>query len=170
MWKDVDPSWPDRSIVLYSPDKDSGTFEFFTEAIVGKARSQREDVQASSDDNTLVNGVAGDKDGLGYFGYAYYAANDKKLRAIPIQNGPDAKPVMPSPQTVLDKTYSPLSRPLFIYVKNSAVSRPEVAAFLKFYVENVKELAEKGGYVAPTEKDRAENKKALPAGVAAASL
>ncbi len=82
-WKDVDPSWPDRKLVLYSPDKDSGTFEFFTEAIVGKARSQRDDVQASSDDNTLVSGVAGDLDGLGYFGYAYFAANQDKLR------GPD---------------------------------------------------------------------------------
>src|SRR5207245_2572470 len=108
-WKDVDPSWPDRKIVLYSPDKDSGTFEFFTEAIVGKAKSQRDDVQSSSDsmktqrsnfmassksqrddvqsssdDNILVSGVAGDVDGLGYFGYAYYAANQDKLRAVPI--------------------------------------------------------------------------------------
>ncbi len=76
-WKDVDPSWPDRKIILYSPDDDSGTFEFFTEAIVGKAKSQRDDVQPSSDDNTLVNGVAGDPDGLGYFGYAYFAANKR---------------------------------------------------------------------------------------------
>ena len=85
-WKDLDPSWPDRKIVLYCPDNDSGTFEFFTEAIVGKARSQREDVQASSDDNILVKGVAGDRDGLGYFGYAYYAANKDKLRAVPIKD------------------------------------------------------------------------------------
>ena len=91
-WKDVDPAWPDRKIILYSPDNDSGTFEFFTEAIVGKAKSQRDDVQQSSDDNTLVNGVAGDPDGLGYFGYAYYAANRDKLRAVAVQNGPDAKP------------------------------------------------------------------------------
>src|SRR5205085_7011887 len=96
-WKDVDLSWPDRKLVLYSPDKDSGTFDFFTEAIVGKARSQREDVQASSDDNILVQGVAGDVDGLGYFGYAYYAANADKLRAVPIQAGPDAPPVAPRP-------------------------------------------------------------------------
>ena len=126
-WKDVDPVWPDRKIVLYSPDNDSGTFEFFTEAIVGKAKSQRDDVQQSSDDNTLVNGVAGDVDGLGYFGYAYYADNKDKLRAVAVQNGPDAKPVLPSPETIPDKTYAPLSRPLFIYVKNSATRRPEVA-------------------------------------------
>jgi phosphate transport system substrate-binding protein len=169
-WKDVDPSWPDKSIVLYCPDKDSGTFEFFTEAIVGKAKSQRDDVQASSDDNTLVNGVAGDKDGLGYFGYAYFAANNQKLRAIPVQKGRDAKPVMPNPETVLNKTYAPLSRPLFIYAKNSALSRPEVAAFLKYYIENVRQLAEKGGYVAPTEKDHAENLKTLPATVSGAKL
>ena len=145
-WKDIDPAWPDRKIILYSPDNDSGTFEFFTEAIVGKAKSQRDDVQQSSDDNTLVNGVAGDPDGLGYFGYAYYAANKDKLRAVAVQNGPDAKPVLPSPATIIDKTYAPLSRPLYIYVKNSAARRPEVAKFLKFYLENIDELAVKGGY------------------------
>jgi len=164
-WKDVDPSWPDRKLVLYSPDKDSGTFEFFTEAIVGKARSQRDDVQASSDDNILINGVAGDTDGLGYFGYAYYAANRDKLRAVPVQAGPDAKPVGPTPATILDKSYTPLSRPLYIYVKNSSMRRPEVAAFLKYYIENVGTLAEKAGYVAPTAEDQAANRKALgPAG------
>jgi phosphate transport system substrate-binding protein len=164
-WKDVDPSWPDRKIVLYSPDKDSGTFEFFTEAIVGKAKSQREDVQASSDDNTLVSGVAGDLDGLGYFGYAYYAANQDKLHAVPIQAGPDAAPVSPSPATILDKSYTPLSRPLFIYVKNSSMRRPEVAAFLKYYLDNVGTLAEKAGYVAPTADDQAANRNAFPASV-----
>ena len=90
-WKDIDPAWPDRKIIFYSPDHDSGTFEFFTEAIVGKARSQRDDVQTSSDDNTLVNGVAGDPDGLGYFGYAYFAANKDKLRAVAVQNGPERR-------------------------------------------------------------------------------
>jgi phosphate transport system substrate-binding protein len=162
-WKDLDPSWPDRKVVLYCPDKDSGTFEFFTEAVVGKAKSQRDDVQASSDDNILVRGVAGDADGLGYFGYAYYAANKDKLRAVPIQAGPDAAPVEPSPATILDKTYSPLSRPLFLYAKDSAMRRPEVAAFLGYYLENVADLAEKGGYVAPTADDREANRKSFPA-------
>ncbi len=160
-WKDVEPSWPDRKFILYSPDKDSGTFEFFTEAINGKAKRQREDVQASSDDNTLVSGVAGDPDGLGYFGYAYYAENKDKLGVVTIQNGADAKPVLPSPETILDKTYKPLSRPLYLFVKNSAMKRPDVAEFLKYYLDNVATLAEKGGYVAPTADDIAANQKAL---------
>ncbi len=160
-WKDVDPAWPARGIILYSPDSDSGTFEFFTEAIVGKAKSQRDDVQASSDDNTLVSGVAGDPDGLGYFGYAYFAANKDKLHDVAVQNGPDAKPVPPSPATIADKTYAPLSRPLFIYVKNSAARRPEVAKFLQFYIDKNDDLAVKGGYNPPTAQDKADNHEAL---------
>ena len=161
-WKDVDPSWPDTKMVLYCPDTKSGTFEFFTEAIVGKAKSQREDVQASSDDNTLVSGVAGDPGAIGYFGYAYYVENKDKLRDVPVQKGPDAKPVAPSPETILDQSYAPLSRPLFLYVKNSAQKRPEVAGFLKYYLDNVTTLAVKGGYVAPTPDDLEANKKAAP--------
>jgi phosphate transport system substrate-binding protein len=161
-WKNVDPAWPDRKIVLYCPDRDSGTFEFFTEAIVGKAKSQREDVQASSDDNILVKGVAGDSDGLGYFGYAYYTANRDKLQAVPIQSGgADAPAVGPSPATILDKSYAPLSRPLYLYAKKSALRRPDVAAFVKFYLDNIVGLAEKAGYVAPTAEDQAANSKAL---------
>jgi len=160
-WKDIDPSWPARKLVLYSPDTDSGTFEFFTEAVVGKAKSQREDVQASSDDNTLVNGVAGDPDGLGYFGYAYYAANKSKLRALPVQNGDDAKAVMPGPETVLDKSYAPLSRPLYIFVKKTALRRPEAAGFVKFYLSHARKFAAKAGYVAPTAEDDAANAAAL---------
>ena len=158
-WKDLDPSWPARPIVLYSPDNDSGTFEFFTEAIVGKKKSQRDDVQQSSDDNTLVKGVAGDVDGIGYFGYAYFVANKAQLRAVPVQNGPTAQPVMPTYETVLDKSYAPLSRPLYIFVKNSSLRRPEVNAFVKYYLLNVKALTEKGGYVAPTDADKAANQK-----------
>jgi phosphate transport system substrate-binding protein len=168
-WKDLDPSWPDRKVVLYSPDNDSGTFEFFTEAIVGKKNQQRDDVQQSSDDNILVNGVSGDADGIGYFGYAYYAANKDKLRAVPVQNGPDAKPILPDPQTVLDKTYAPLSRPLFIYAKNSALRRPEVNGFVKYYLLNIKALAEKAGYVAPTAEDQEANRQALAGGPAGAA-
>jgi phosphate transport system substrate-binding protein len=160
-WKDVDPAWPARNIILYSPDNDSGTFEFFTEAIVGKAKSQRDDVQPSSDDNTLVSGVAGDPDGLGYFGYAYFAANKDKLRAVAVQNGPNAQPVLPSPATIADKSYAPLSRPLFIYVKNSAARRPEVAKFVKFYLTQIDDLAVKGGYDAPTAQDKTNNSETL---------
>ena len=160
-WKDIDSSWPARKIILYSPDNDSGTFEFFTEAIVGKVKSQREDVQQSSDDNTLVNGVAGDVDGLGYFGYAYYADNKNKLRAVAVQNGAAAQPVLPSPATIADKSYAPLSRPLFIYVKNSAIGRPEVAQFLKYYLEHVESLATKAGYDPPIAADKTANQEAL---------
>jgi phosphate transport system substrate-binding protein len=160
-WKDVDPAWPARNIVFYSPDNASGTFEFFTEAIVGMQKSQRDDVQPSSDDNTLVSGVAGDPDGFGYFGYAYFAANKDKLRNVAVQNGPSAKPVLPSPETIADKSYAPLSRPLFIYVKNSAARRPEVAKFLKFYIEKNDELAVKGGYNPPSAEDKTNNHEAL---------
>jgi phosphate transport system substrate-binding protein len=161
-WNDVDPAWPARTIVLYSPDNDSGTFEFFTEAIVGKAKSQRtDDVQQNASDNSLVLGVAGDLDGLGYFGYAYYASNKDKLRAVAVKNGKDAKAVLPSPETIKDKSYAPLSRPLFIYVKNSAAKRPEVAQFVRFYVENVDKFAVEGGYDAPLVEDKAANQEAL---------
>lgn len=160
-WKDLDPSWPNRKIILYSPDNDSGTFEFFTEAVVKQKKQQREDVQQSSDDNILVNGVAGDPDGVGYFGYAYYAANKDKLRALPVQNGPNAKPVSPTPATVLDKSYAPLSRPLYIFVKNSSLRKPEVSGFVTYYLSNAARFAEKAGYAAPTAEDIAANNKAV---------
>lgn len=160
-WKDVDPAWPARKIILYSPDNDSGTFEFFTEAIIGKGVGQRDDVQQSSDDNTLVIGVEGDPDGLGYFGYAYYAANQDKLRAVAVQNGPSAQPVLPSPATIIDKTYAPLSRPLFIYVKNSAARRTEVGDFLKYYLDSIDQFAVTGGYAPPTAEDKTANQTTL---------
>jgi phosphate transport system substrate-binding protein len=157
-WKDLDPSWPVREISLYSPDDDSGTFDFFTEAIVGKAKAQRkDDVQASSDDNVLVTGVEGDPDGLGYFGYAYYAAQSQRLKAVPIQNGPEARPVLPNPETILSGAYAPLARPLYIYVKNAAMKRPEVADFVAYYIGNVATLAKDGGYVPPTAEELAAN-------------
>ncbi len=160
-WKDVNASWPDRKIIFYSPDNDSGTFEFFTEAITGEPNRQRDDVQQSADDNTLVNGVSGDADGLGYFGYAYYAANRDKLRALGVAKGAGATPVVPSPATIADKSYAPLSRPLFIYVKNSAARRPEVSQFLKYYLENVNTLAVKAESDAPTADEKAANLESL---------
>lgn len=162
-WKDVNPAWPDRKIILYSPDNDSGTFEFFTQAIVGRDKEQRDDVQQSSDDNTLVMGVAGDRDGLGYFGYAYYAANKDKLRALAVQNAAGSKPVLPGPESIIDKTYAPLSRPLFIYVKNSASRRPEVGQFLKYYLDHIDDLAVTGGYAPPTAEDKRANQESLAA-------
>ena len=160
-WKELDPSWPDSAITLYSPDKDSGTFEFFTEAVNGKAKDQRSDVQASSDDNSLVKGVAGDDDGIGYFGYAYFKANSKALRAVPIKKDDGAPAVMPDPATILSKSYAPLSRPLFIYVKKSALGRSGVASFVKYYVEHAGDLSAKAGYVAPTAEDSEANGKVL---------
>lgn len=160
-WKDVDPSWPDRKIIFYSPDNDSGTFEFFTEAIVGKKNMQREGVQQSADDNTLVSGVASDEDGIGYFGYAYYAANKERLKPVAVQNGSEAKPVLPSAETIDDKSYKPLSRPLYIFVKNSASRRPEVKQFLNYYLDNVEKLAVKGGYNPPTADELKANKDAV---------
>jgi phosphate transport system substrate-binding protein len=164
-WSELDPSWPDRKIVLYTPDNDSGTYQYFSEAILGsdKAR-QRKDVQPSPDDNVLVTGVAGDADALGYFGYAYYAANKDRLRPVPVQDGPDAPPVMPTPETILDLSYKPLSRPLFLYVKNQAMRRPEVAAFLRYYINNLDSITTRAGYVPPHAEDQQRNLKALPAG------
>ncbi len=161
-WKDLDPSWPDRRIVVYSPDNDSGTYEFFVEAIMGnKDAGQRKDVQASADDNTLVTGVAGDADGLGYFGYAYYAANKERLKAVAVRASADQEAVTPSHETILDQSYEPLSRPLYIYVKNSAAKRPEVVDFLSFYLEKIDTLSEQGGYVPPTAQDKADNQASL---------
>jgi len=159
-WKDLDASWPDRKIILYSPDNDSGTYDFFCEAIL-KQPEHRQDLQASPDDNMLVKGIAGDIDGLGYFGYAYYAANKDKLRALPVQDGPDAKPVMPTQETILDRSYTPLARPLYIYVKNSALQRPEVKEFVAFYLTHNEALAKKAGYVPPTTADMQANQAAL---------
>jgi len=118
-------------------------------------------LQASPDDNILVKGVSGDADGLGYFGYAYFAANRDKLRALPVQNGPDAEPVGPSLNSILDKSYAPLARPLYIYVKNSSLKRPEVMEFVSYYLVHNDTLAKKAGYVPPTAADMQANQAAL---------
>ena len=158
-WKDVNPAWPDRKITFFSPDKDSGTFEYFTEAIIHKARSQRDDIQASPDDNTLVRGVSGDADSIGYFGYAYYAANSDKLKPVKIK-GETGEAVAPSKDVILDGSYPALSRPLFLYVKNSSLQHQTVKGFVKYYLDNAGSLAEKAGYVGPTSTE-IENNTAL---------
>ncbi len=161
-WKDLDPSWPDRKIVLYAPDNDSGTFEFFTEAIFGAKVEQRDGVQQNSDDNILINGVANDPDGLGYFGYAYYLANAERLFPVAIQAGPDAPAVTPSPESIADKSYVPLSRPLYLFVKNATIRRrPEARRFLTYYLENIAALAKNGGYDPPTVEEIEANRAAL---------
>jgi phosphate transport system substrate-binding protein len=130
-WKDVRPGFPDKPLKLYGAGTDSGTFDYFTEAINGKAKSSRADFQASEDDNTLVQGVAGDEGALGYFGFSYYEGNKDKIKAVAIDGGQG--PVAPSFETIQDGTYSPLSRPLLIYVnKKSLDQKPAIEEFVSF--------------------------------------
>jgi len=146
-WNQVNPTWPNQPIKLFGAGSDSGTFDYFTEAIVGKSKSSRGDFTASEDDNVLVQGVAGDVNAIGYFGYAYYAENTAKLKALPIVEK-DGKPaVAPSEKTVLDGSYQPLSRPIFIYVSAKAVAKPEVKKFVEFYMKEGAKLASEVKYV-----------------------
>jgi len=145
-WNQVRPEWPDQKITLYGAGSDSGTFDYFTEATVGKAKSSRGDYTASEDDNVLVKGVQADKNALGYFGYAYFEPNASKLRAVPIVNK-QGKSVAPTEQTIRDGTYNPLSRPLFIYVNKKSVERPEVKKFVEFYLKQAPKLVAEVKYV-----------------------
>lgn len=145
-WSDVRAGWPDKKIKLYGPGTDSGTFDYFTEAINGKSGKCRSDFTASEDDNVLVKGVAGDKFALGFFGYAYYKENSSTLNAVPIDGGKG--PIGPSVTTINDGSYSPLSRRIFIYVGKAAAGRPEVEKFVEFYLNNAPALVSEVGYVA----------------------
>jgi len=133
-WNQIRSSFPDKPLKLYGPGTDSGTFEYFTEAITGKAKASRGDFQASEDDNVLVQGVAGEEAALGYFGMAYYSENKDKLKIVQIDDKGDGKCVTPSIETVNNGSYQPLSRPIFIYVKKSEAAKPEVAGFINFYL------------------------------------
>lgn len=144
-WSHVRPEWPDRDLHLYGPGTDSGTFDYFTEAIVGKEHASRSDFTASEDDNILVQGIAGDRDALGYFGFAYYVENKDRLKLVKIDAGKG--PVAPSVQTINDGTYQPLSRPIFIYVRATSAERPEVVAFVDFYLDHAPELVPQVGYI-----------------------
>lgn len=137
-WSQVNPAWPDEPLKLYGAGADSGTFDYFTEAIVGKAKSSRGDFTASEDDNVLVQGVASDKSALGFFGFAYYVENQKKVKAVAVDGGNG--PVLPSPKTVEDGTYQPLSRPIFIYVNIKSADKPEIRQFVEFYMKNAPAL------------------------------
>jgi phosphate transport system substrate-binding protein len=143
-WNDVRPGWPNTPIRLYGPGTDSGTFDYFTEVIMGKVDASRPDYTASEDDNVLVQGISGDPNALGYFGYAYYAQNKDKLKIVPIDSG--AGPVTPTDATINSGQYTPLSRPLFIYVSYTAFQRPEVKAFVQFYMEHAEQLVAEVGY------------------------
>ena len=134
-WNQVNPAWPDEEFRLYGAGPDSGTFDYFTRAVVGKAKSSRGDFTASEDDNMLMQGVAGDRNALGFFGFGYYKQNEDKVRAVAIDNG-SGEGVLPSAETVEDGTYQPLSRPIFIYVNMKAAEKPEVKEFVEFYMKN----------------------------------
>jgi phosphate transport system substrate-binding protein len=149
-WSQVRPGFPNERLVLFGAGTDSGTFDYFTAAIVGKEKASRGDYTGSEDDDVLVQGVSRTKGGLGYFGLAYYENNQDKLKLVAIDNG--SGPVKPSRETVLNGTYQPLARPLFIYVSVKALERPEVAEFVKFYIQNAGKLAEEVGYIGLPEK------------------
>ncbi len=145
-WRDVDPSWPANAIKIYAPGTDSGTFDYFKETVVGKEGKIRADLTASEDDNTLVNGVAGDESAIGFFGCAYYFENKDKLKIVPIDGGKGA--ITPTHETIENGTYAPFSRPLFIYVNKASAAKPEVKRFVEFFLAHAGELADDVGYVA----------------------
>ncbi|RYZ80509.1 MAG: PstS family phosphate ABC transporter substrate-binding protein [Proteobacteria bacterium] len=155
-WKQVNPAWPDQKIKLFGAGSDSGTFDYFTEAIVGKAKSSRGDYTASEDDNTLVTGVANDQYAMGYVPLAYYSENMSKLKALAIIGGDKSpmkgKAVLPSKETVENGSYFPLSRPVFIYVNEAALKRPEIMDFTKFYLANSIRLVPEVKYIALPKK------------------
>ena len=143
-WKDLDSAWPDRAIKVYSPGTDSGTFDYFKEVTVGRDGKVRSDMSVSEDDNALVNGVSGDRDAIGYFGFAYYVENKDKLVAVAVDNGKGA--VLPTDATILDGSYEPFSRPVFIYVNRKSADRPEIGAFVDFYLQQAAALSKEVGY------------------------
>ena len=145
-WNQVNPQWPDAPMKLFGPGADSGTFDYFTEAVVGKSKSSRGDFTASEDDNVLVQGVSRDVNGLGYFGFAYYVENKDKLKAVPIVNE-KGQPIAPSMETVESGSYSPLSRPIFIYVSAKSLGRADVKEFVQYYMTHGGKLAKEVKYV-----------------------
>lgn len=150
-WKQVNPAWPDEEMKLFGAGSDSGTFDYFTEAIMGKAKSSRGDYTASEDDNTLVKGIGGDRNAIGYLPMSYYVENKKSLKALAIIGGtkaPVKTGVLPSKETVENSTYFPLSRPLLLYVNAKSAQRPEVGEFVKFYLKNAQAIVPEVKYVA----------------------
>ena len=159
-WNQVNPSWPNAPLKLFGAGADSGTFDYFTEAITGKSKSSRGDFTASEDDNVLVQGVSRDVNALGYFGFAYYVENQDKLRAVPIVNE-QGQPVAPSMEAVLKGTYSPLARPIFIYVNVKSLERPEVRQFVEYYMKHGAKLSREVKYVPLPERAYAHNLETL---------
>ncbi|MGH3977834.1 MAG: PstS family phosphate ABC transporter substrate-binding protein [Pseudonocardiaceae bacterium] len=154
-WNQVDPSFPDQPLNLFGPGTDSGTFDYFTEAINGEEGASRPDYQSSEDDNVLVQGVQGAPGATSYFGYTYYEENRESLEAVEVDGGQGC--VAPSAQTVQDGSYAPLSRPLFIYVnKQSYTQKPQVKAFVDFYVQQIDPIADAAQYVQLNEQQKGE--------------
>jgi phosphate transport system substrate-binding protein len=158
-YSDIDSSFPDQQVKLFGPGTDSGTFEFFTEEITGEEGAQRTDYEASEDDNQLVTGVAGTEGGLGYFGLSYFESNADKLNGVQVDSGNGC--VAPSAETVQDGSYTPLSRPLFMYPSAEALAKPEVKAFMDFVVANQQAIAEAAQIVPLTEEQAGEAESAL---------
>lgn len=149
-WNQIRPEWPDKELHLFGAGVDSGTYDYFTLAINGKEHASRGDFTSSEDDNMLVQGVANDPLAMGFFGYAYYSSNATKLKAVAVDDGDatnGAGAIVPSPETVSNGTYQPLSRPIFIYVSKAAASRPEVASFIEYYLTKGAPLVQETGYI-----------------------
>jgi phosphate transport system substrate-binding protein len=155
-WNQVRDGWPDREIHLFGAGVDSGTFDYFTEAVVGKVDQSRGDYTSSEDDNVIVQGVSGDEYALGYFGYAYYEENQDKLKLVAVDDEDETNgkgPIHPTPETVRGGTYRPLSRPVFIYAKVAALGRPEVASFVEYFLSKGVPLVREVGYVPLTDRE-----------------
>lgn len=155
-WSQIRAGWPDQEVHLFGAGVDSGTFDYFTEVIVGKTDASRGDYTSSEDDNVIVQGVSGDVNALGYFGFAYYEQNRDKLKLVAVDDGDDSNgkgPIAPSPETVANGTYRPLSRPIFIYPKVQSLDRPEVKNFVDFYLSKGIPLIREVGYIPLTEKE-----------------
>jgi phosphate transport system substrate-binding protein len=146
-WNQINPAWPNAPLKLFGPGADSGTFDYFTDAINGKEKASRGDFTASEDDNVLVQGVSRDVNAIGYFGLAYYVENKDKLKAVPIVDKGGSRAVSPSLETVMDGTYQPLARPIFIYVSDKALAKPEVREFIEYYIKHAPQLVKEVGYV-----------------------
>ena len=155
-WNQIRDEWPNEEIHLYGPGTASGTYDYFAEVICGKKIGTRGDYTASEDDNVLVQGVSGDKYSLGFFGLAYYEYNKDKLSLVPVDNGDG--PITPSSETVNNGTYSPLSRPIFIYISDEATKRKEVVEFVRFYLTEAINLVSDVGYVPLSVDDYQEQK------------
>ena len=145
-WNQINPNFPNRPLKLFGAGSDSGTFDYFTEAVTGKSKASRGDYTASEDDNVLVQGVAADVGALGYFGYAYYAENTKRIKSVPIVNKA-GQPISPTEASVMNGTYNPLSRPIFIYVNAKSMEKPEVKKFVEYYMRNAAAVAQEVKYV-----------------------